>query len=193
MLIIRHRTGPLAGKDQRVDGREPDRIVFGRDPAACDVVYPPDTAIVSRRHFALVKKPSGDWTIDLFGDPYVAMNGEAADLGAPVRSGAVFELGTDGGPSFEVVIPEEEAADQFPRTLAQKAVKGSHAAARHAEKAAARARRLAVAGVVFALLVAAGVGAVLYMRDAADRQFAEELQALRQRQDRLAADSIPRE
>lgn len=193
MLIIRHRTGPLAGKDQRVDGREPDRVVFGRDPAVCDVVYPPDIAIVSRRHFALVRKLSGDWTVDLFGDPYVAVNGEAADLGAPVRSGAIIELGTDGGPSFEVVIPEEDAADQFPRTLVQKAVKGSHAAARQAERAAARARRLAIAGVAFALLVAAGVGVVLYLREAADRQFAEELQALRLRQDRLAADSIPRE
>src|SRR5688572_17507473 len=107
MLIVRHRSGPLAGSEQPVEGRERDRIVFGRDPNACDVVFPPDTTHVSRRHFALVRKPSGDWTVDLFGQPYVAVNGEPADPAAALQSGAIVQLGGDDGPTFELAFAAE--------------------------------------------------------------------------------------
>ena len=56
MLIIRHRTGTLAGKENRVEARE-DRVVFGRDPDACDVVFPPDATLVSR-HLGSSRRPS---------------------------------------------------------------------------------------------------------------------------------------
>ncbi len=68
MLKIRHESGPTAGKDERF-GAGVERITFGRDPAACDVVFPANLTIVARRHFALVRRPSGDWTIELFGEP----------------------------------------------------------------------------------------------------------------------------
>ncbi len=192
MLIIRHRTGPLAGKDRQVEPAS-DRIVFGRDPNACDVVFPPDATIVARRHFALVRKPSREWTIDLFGDRYVALNGKPADLGAAVKSGAVIQLGDDKGPSFEVIVPVADQTDMLEKTSAQKHVKGSRAAAADAERAAARARWMAVAGAAVALLAAGGVGAVIYVQGAADRQFAQALAELRVQQERLAAESIPRE
>jgi len=113
MIIIRHQTGPLAGLEQQLEPRA-DRIVFGRDPNACDVLYPPDATMVARRHVALVGKPSREWTIEPFGDR-VALNGAPAELGAVVHSGAVIELGTVGGPSFEVVIPVE--SDMVEKTL----------------------------------------------------------------------------
>ena len=47
MLIIRHLTGPLAGKEQRIEAKA-ERVTFGRDPNACDVVFPPDATIVAR-------------------------------------------------------------------------------------------------------------------------------------------------
>src|SRR5262245_6120542 len=52
MPIIRHRSGPLAGKEQTID-ENVERITFGRDPSACDVVFPADLTLVARRHFAL--------------------------------------------------------------------------------------------------------------------------------------------
>jgi len=49
VLIIRHRTGSLAGKVEKPEGRQSDRIIFGRDPDVCDVVFPADSRDVSRR------------------------------------------------------------------------------------------------------------------------------------------------
>ena len=80
MPIIQHRTGPLAGQEQVIpEGTE--RIVFGRDPSVCDVVYPADLAIVARRHFALVRTLAREWVIDEFGKPFVAVNGVPATEG----------------------------------------------------------------------------------------------------------------
>jgi hypothetical protein len=191
MLIIRHRTGPLAGKENRVEGRG-DRVVFGRDPDACDVVFPADATLVSRRHFALVRRPSGDWTIDLFGGPFVAVNGQPADLGAPVRSGALIELGRRGGPSFELLIEGEDKGAGLAMTVAQEEVAGSHAAAAHAERIAARARGFAFAGVALALVLAIAGGTYFYQRSEAERQLAAQLQALNEQQAQIAADNIPR-
>src|SRR5215204_656599 len=122
MLVIRHLTGPLAGKEERPQGRQPDRIVFGRDPEVCDVVFPPGATLVSRRHFALVRKLSGNWTIDLFGEPFVAVDGQPADLAAAIGDGSVIELGRRGGPSFEVRIEGEERAGELEKTLVQEKV-----------------------------------------------------------------------
>ncbi len=193
MLIIRHRAGPLAGKEERPEGRQPDRIVFGRDPEVSDVVFPPDATTVSRRHFALVRKPSGDWTVDLFGTPFVAIDGAPADLGAPIRSGSLIELGHRGGPSFQVEVSDEAKAGGFAKTLPQEEVAGSHRAIAHAEHSASRARQLGLAGLALAVVAAAVTGWFFYQSSEADRQFAENLRQLNEAQARLAAESIPRE
>src|SRR5258707_978710 len=100
MLIVRHLTGPLAGKEERIDPKS-DRVTFGRDPAACDVVYPPDATMISRRHFALVRKPSGEWTFDLFGDPYVGVNGTTADQSQAVHTGDKVGINAHVAEMFE--------------------------------------------------------------------------------------------
>jgi hypothetical protein len=192
MLTIRHRSGPLAGKEETPAGRQPDRIVFGRDPDVCDVVYPPDALVVARRHFALVRTLSGDWTIELFGTPFVAVNGEIADPEGAVCHGAVVELGRHGGPSFEAIIADEANASDLGQTLPQEQAAGAHAAAGHAERSARRARRLGLAGVLVAVVVGGAVGAYWYFRDQSDREFLSKLQALNDLQARLAADTIPR-
>lgn len=193
MLIVSHRSGPLAGKEERPEGRQPGRIVFGRDPAACDVVYPPDAVIVARRHFALVQTPHGDWVVELFGTPYVAVDGEPADPQKPVTSGSVIELGQKGGPSFEVTVADEGIGTDLPRTLPQEQVTGSRAAAGQAVRSARTARRIALAGLVLAILAAGSAGWFYYHSIRSDRQFAETLRHLNDTQARLAAESIPRE
>src|SRR5258705_13967834 len=96
MLIIRHLTGPLAGREDRIEPNV-DRVVFGRR-LDCQVVYPADANIVARHHFALVRKASGDWTIDLFGQPFVAVNGGPAHPGAQMPPAPNIEPATSGGP-----------------------------------------------------------------------------------------------
>jgi len=77
-LTVKHIDGPLAGKTQSFDD-EKARIVFGRDPSQCDVVWPPDYTAVSRQHFALVKT-TGGYRFELPGGE-IAARGSLGDGG----------------------------------------------------------------------------------------------------------------
>jgi hypothetical protein len=103
-ITIKHLNGPLAGKpDQTFDDRT-GSIVFGRDPEACQVIYPPDYSVVGKLHFELKRSKAGDYAVGLFGKRYVDIDGIPADVDAPVESGDVLRLGHKDGPSFEVAI-----------------------------------------------------------------------------------------
>ncbi len=153
MLIIRHLTGPLAGTETRIEPHL-DRVMFGRQ-LDCQIAYPPDATIVARHHFALMRKASGDWTFDLFGAPYVAVNGVAADPGAKLPNGAVIELGKRGGPSFKVLIERDARTDNMPPTEVQAEVVSARTMARWAT-------RIAAAGAVVAVAAGAGAGYYYY-------------------------------
>lgn len=189
MLVVRHKTGPLAGKEQRIDPKG-DRVTFGRDATVCDVVYPPDATIVARRHFALVRVPSGEWTFQLFGDPFVAVNGAPADSGMAVHNGAKIELGDFGGPSFEIELQNEGLNDALPVTQPQHKLMGAHAAADHAEASAGRARRFALIGIVLAVIAAIGAGAFLYMANTSAERLNKAIANLNRAQATAAAESI---
>src|SRR5207237_5170618 len=118
MLIIRHLNGAQAGTQVTIEGK--DRVVVGRQ-LDCDVQFPPEETAVARHHFALVRKPSGSWTVELFGAPFVAIDGTPADNGQVVRDGAKIELGRIGGPALSVGIAESARADHYLRTAGQAA------------------------------------------------------------------------
>jgi Trypsin-like peptidase domain len=160
MLIIRHLTGPLSGREDRIEPTV-DRVMFGRQ-IDCRVSYPApaDATMVARRHFALVRKASGDWTFDLFGAPYVAVNGVAADPGAKLPNGAVIELGNRGGPSFKVLIEADARSDNLPVTKTQAEAASPRIMARWAT-------RIAAIGVVLAIAAGAGAG-YYYYRSSSD-------------------------
>lgn len=158
MIIIRHLTGPRAGSEDRFDDTK-NRILFGRRDS-CDVTFPPEETIIAREHFALVRKPpnaAGHWTIELFGEPFVAVNGIPAELGQRLPADAVFELGRRGGPSFTVHREADAAADNLPLTATQEPVKGVREEAVRASLSAGLARRIAMAGVGAAAVAVAAV------------------------------------
>jgi hypothetical protein len=120
MLVIKHLTGPLKDKEDRIDPKL-DRVVFGRN-LDCQVVYPPEDTVVSREHFALARKPpgpAGHWTVDLFGAPFVAINGVPAEQGQAVSENATFELGKKGGPSFKIHLQADAPFDNKLQTAQQ--------------------------------------------------------------------------
>jgi Trypsin-like peptidase domain len=159
MLVIKHLNGPLRGKEDRIDPAL-DKVVFGRK-TGCLIVYPPDETIIAREHFALVRKPpgpAGHWTIELFGEPFVAVDGIAADPGQKVPREAIFELGKKGGPSFELRVEADAAADNLPLTDTQSNPPRPRAMA-------AFSRRIAFLGLAAAIAVGAG-GAYYYSRTA---------------------------
>jgi Trypsin-like peptidase domain/FHA domain len=149
MLTVRHLNGALAGTETAVDAGK-DRVVVGRQ-LDCDVQFPPEETAVARHHFALVRRPSGSWTVELFGEPFVAINGQPADNGEVVHDGAKFELGRIGGPSFTLGIKEDARTDNYLRTGAQEAAPSARAVAQRASSTARLARAIAAVAVVLAI------------------------------------------
>lgn len=101
-ITIIHLEGPLAGKEQHFDDSV-EAILFGRDREEALVVYPPEYNVVGRKHCQLRRNEVGDYTVELFGDRYVEIDGVPADNGARVKSGSVVRLGSGHGPSFRVL------------------------------------------------------------------------------------------
>jgi hypothetical protein len=152
MLTIRYSNGAQAGTEVKIDPGK-DRVVFGRQ-LDCDVQFPPEETAVSRHHFALVKKPSGAWTVELFGTPFVAINGQPADNGQVVRDGAKIELGRISGPALSIAISEDARTDNYLRTAGQAEAASPRQLATQASTTARVARALAAV----AALVAVGIG-----------------------------------
>ena len=94
-LTIRHLDGPLSGRTQSF-GDDKARIVFGRDPAQCDVVWPPDFTAVSRQHFAL-GKTTGGYRFEL-GDNPVLIDGRPAYQDQYIERTHELQLGDENGP-----------------------------------------------------------------------------------------------
>src|ERR1044072_9163729 len=105
MLTVYHLDGALNGTKAEIDASK-ERVVFGRH-VDCDVHFPPEATDIARHHFALRRRPSGAWTVKLFGPPFVAINGAPADNGEAVKDGAKFELGRAGGPAVPLGSQEE--------------------------------------------------------------------------------------
>lgn len=177
MLIVRHLTGPLAGTENRFDD-DVDRVVFGRQ-VDCQVVYPATETLVSRHHFALVRKPSGHWTFDLFGGPFVAVNGMPADPGVPLPPDAKIELGRKGGPSFSVTEQGGRRTDNLAMTALQEEDEGARWSAR-------RAYRIAAAAGIVAVLALGGLGYSYYRTNAEAARFQEAISRLAEVQARDA-------
>lgn len=157
MLVIKHLSGPLAGQEIRVDPTL-DRVVFGRN-LDCQVVYPPEDVIISREHFAFTRKPpgpAGHWSVDLFGEPYVAINGVPAEQGEAVKDGQTFELGKKSGPSFRVHLEADASSDNKQRTARQQRRPNVFAVS-------SLARRIAILGATLTVLVGAA-GTYYYLK-----------------------------
>lgn len=184
MLIIRHRAGVLKGREQTVDDSK-DTLVFGRDGDVCDVVFPTDETLISRRHFGLERKLSGAWTIDLFGDPFVAVNGQPAENGRALHRGDIVELGKRGGPSFEIIqIGDGNVAKQMAATQVQEKVTNPRVAA-------AGAKRMALVGTALALLIAiAGTAGIYYLSAGQGARLDQAVANFAETQAKVAADTI---
>jgi hypothetical protein len=101
-MLIRHLSDRLKGREQVISD-EQERVTFGRDKS-CDVIFPEELTLVGRRHFALIRKASGYWAIDLLGDHYVEIDGIEAQPGQPLPKDAELTLGRRRtGPRLQVL------------------------------------------------------------------------------------------
>ena len=158
MITLKHVSGPLNGQEAQF-GDDRDRIVVGRDPALCDVVFPPDYTIVGREHFAFLREVSGDYAIEPFGGHYVDVDGLPADPQVQLPPTATIRLGGPEGPSFKVTVDHSKTSSTLLPTQDQKKVVPERLLA-------GRARQFALGGAALAAAVAIGLGVVAYQANA---------------------------
>ncbi len=75
-----------------------EAIVFGRETTS-DVVFGPEHRAVGRKHCQLLRQPTGDYKIEIFGERAVEIDGAPALTGESVRDGARLRFGGAQGPT----------------------------------------------------------------------------------------------
>ena len=99
-LTIKPRGGALAGQTFSFPD-EKETIILGRDPARCDVVFPPELRRVGREHCAL-RRELGRYKLQLNHDNPVWVEGQPAYDDQTLPPETELQLGK-GGPRLAVL------------------------------------------------------------------------------------------
>ena len=118
LIQIVHINGPLKGQIQEFGG---DQVTVGRHPD-CDVVFPKDLTLISRRH-AKIKRDGNRFSLVDESTNGTFVNGKPVNE-VRLRSGDVITVG-EGGPkiSFLTQVGKEPAVSPPPRQSVDKRAK----------------------------------------------------------------------
>ncbi len=128
-----------------------ETIVFGRETTS-DVVFGPEHRAVGRKHCQLLRQPTGDYRIEIFGERAVEINDAPARTGETVPDGARIRLGGKEGPTVAAKIAKNATVADLEQTLIQPKFETTGQSLK-------RMRRLQGAVAAGLLVVAAGVAA----------------------------------
>src|SRR5437867_11414366 len=106
-LRIRFEGGPRAGELLFFDDTA-ERIVFGRDPVRCQVVFPADETRIGREHCALVRV-LGRYRLALDQEHVVLVDGRMARDGTELGTAADLQLGPENPRLVVETLPTEDA------------------------------------------------------------------------------------
>ncbi|HET7717137.1 MAG TPA: trypsin-like peptidase domain-containing protein [Bauldia sp.] len=96
-----------------------ETIVFGRETTS-DVVFGPEHRAVGRKHCQLIRQPTGDYRLEIFGERAVEVNGAPAQTNDTVPNGAKLRFGGAQGPTVTAKIAKAAApAAELEETLIQ--------------------------------------------------------------------------
>ena len=128
-----------------------ETIVFGRETTS-DVVFGPEHRAVGRKHCQLLRQPTGDYRIEIFGERAVEINDAPARTGETVPDGARIRLGGKEGPTVAAKIAKSATVADLEQTLIQPKFETTGQSLK-------RMRRIQGAVAAGLLVVAAGVAA----------------------------------
>jgi V8-like Glu-specific endopeptidase len=135
-----------------------ETIVFGREPTA-DVVFGPEHRAVGRKHCQLMRQPTGDYKIEIFGERAVEVDGAPARTGETVADGARLRFGGAQGPTVVARVAGAMAgAADLEHTLIQPKFETTGQSIK-------RMRRLQAAVAAGLVVVAAGVAAYFVLSE----------------------------
>ncbi|REJ68729.1 MAG: hypothetical protein DWQ31_07095 [Planctomycetota bacterium] len=154
-LFVRFLGGDRAGEVLTFDD-DCTRVVLGRSPEECDVLFPLETTIVGREHCALVRD-LGRYELRLNCDNPVYLDGELAIEGQELGPRAELQLG-EKGPRLLVETRQNES---LPSTADQGRRPGAPMLIREAGRTAAAGRRVGLIALIL-LAIAGYVGYTLW-------------------------------
>ncbi len=138
-----------------------ETIVFGRETTS-DVVFGPEHRAVGRKHCQLIRQPTGDYRIEIFGERAVEVDGAPARTGESVRDGARLRFGGAQGPTLVARVASAGGADDLEQTLIQPKFETTGQSIK-------RMRRIQASVAAGLVVVAAGVAAYFIL---AEQRFA---------------------
>lgn len=147
-VTIRFIGGEKSGQSQKF-GDGADVITIGRDPARCQVVFPPGETQVGREHCAL-RRELGRYRLVLNGDNRVFVDGKEADHDQRLENFTEIQLGK-GGPKVAI---EATGNDALPETIEDLGARDRVSKLQDVHHAARSGRKTAAIAVV--LLLALG-------------------------------------
>lgn len=139
-----------------------ETIVFGRETTS-DVVFGPEHRAVGRKHCQLMRQPTGDYKIEIFGERAVEVDGAPARTGETVADGAKLRFGGAQGPVVAARIAKAAiGAADLEQTLVQPKFETTGQSIK-------RMRRIQASVAAGLVVVAAGVAAYFIL---AEQRFA---------------------
>ena len=138
-----------------------ETIVFGRETTS-DVVFGPEHRAVGRKHCQLIRQPTGDYRIEIFGERAVEVDGAPARTGESVRDGAKLRFGGAQGPTLVARVASASGAADLEQTLIQPKFETTGQSIK-------RMRRIQASVAAGLVVVAAGVAAYFIL---AEQRFA---------------------
>jgi hypothetical protein len=148
MLRISFQDGTRAGEVVEF-ADEVDRIVIGRDPVRCRVVFPPEETRVGRQHCALVQE-LGRYRIEVNRDDVVQLDGHRVVFGTELPPDCQLRLGEQG----PLVAVRTRLSGDFLPTIDTDPQEGMDAAVVKIGRKGRRTRGLAMAAVAGLIVVA---------------------------------------
>jgi hypothetical protein len=157
-ILIRFADGPRAGNVLPFDDSV-DKIVIGRDPARCQVLFPPDETRVGREHCALQRK-LGRYEVEVNRDDVVQLNGERVRVLTELPAECTLQIGA-GGPLLIL----QSSLTALPSTRGKNRQDGIGTILKRTSEETRRNRVVAWSSLVALALVAAGLVTWIRLND----------------------------
>jgi hypothetical protein len=167
--MIRFADGSSAEKVLPFDDSV-DKIVIGRDPARCQVIFPPEQTLVGREHCALLRK-LGRYEVEVNRHDVVQLNGERVRVITELPPECTLQLGV-GGPMLAI----QSSLTAMPSTKGKDRQDGIGTILRRTSEVTRRNRIVAWSSLVGLVLVAAGMAAWIRLNDP-QRQLVQAVRA----------------
>jgi hypothetical protein len=166
-LRMRFQGGSRAGESQEF-ADDVERIVVGRDPARCQIVFPPEETRVGREHCAFVRE-LGRYRLEVNPDDVVKLDGERVSVPRTLPAECEVQLGANG----PVLIVLPSLTEELPSTTGKDRQEGLASILDGTQRGTRQTRLVAWSAIAGVVLIAGFVSIWGWYQHKLQRQLVE--------------------